>query len=323
MSRHVAVTGATGFIGRHVVRALAARGDLVTAVVRPNSPGLRAGPLPEGVELASADLTVAELQRAFSGADVVVHLAGVVSTARQEHYTAINVEGARAAAEASRQVGAHLVNVSSLAAAGPAPAHSPRSEDDPPAPITTYGITKLGGERAVERVPGLTWTTLRPGVVYGEGDHALTALFRLARLPLMPVVGAADTAYTFVHIDDMVRAIVAAVDRRAAGLRCFVGHREPVTAHGLVRAVRDIAGGRARLVGVPAPLVWLAAQACDLAGAVAGRELLLSRRRYSEMYAPGFVCRVDRLRDELGVVAEVDLAEGLRRSAAWYLQDAS
>src|SRR5579885_2706990 len=116
MSRHVAVTGATGFIGRHVVRALAARGDLVTAVVRPNSPGLRAGPLPEGVELASADLTVAELQRAFSGADVVVHLAGVVSTARQEHYTAINVEGARAAAEASRQVGAHLVNVSSLAA---------------------------------------------------------------------------------------------------------------------------------------------------------------------------------------------------------------
>jgi len=251
-----------------------------------------------------------------------VHLAGIISTRRRTDYAAINVDGTRAAAHAARDAGAHFVYVSSLAAAGPAPASAPRSENDPPAPVTTYGMTKLGGERALAEVDGLRWTTLRPGVVYGEGDHALTPLFRMARSVVMPVVGGARTAFTFVYIDDMIRALVAAIDRRPDRLTCFVGHPKPVTAAGLVRAVRDAARGRAALVPVPAPLVWLAANACEVAGALAGKELLLSRRRYSEMYAPGFVCKVDRLRDELGVVAAIDLEEGLKRSAEWYVKDA-
>jgi nucleoside-diphosphate-sugar epimerase len=321
MSRRVAVTGATGFIGRHVVRVLAARGDRVAAVVRPDSPGLRAGPMPDGVEVVTARLTAEDLPRALAGADAVVHLAGVISTRLTANYASTNVDATRAVAEASRASGAHLVYVSSLAAAGPAPASAPRAENDPDRPITTYGMTKLGGERAIEAVNGLAWTMLRPGVVYGEGDHALTPLFGIARMPVMPVVGGADTAYTFVFIDDLVRAIVAAIDRKVDRLICFVGHPNPVTAHGLVRAVRAAAGSRALLVPVPRPLVWIAANACELAGALVGKELLLSRRRYAEMYAPGFVCSLDRLRDTLGVVAEVDLGEGLKRSAEWYLRD--
>ena len=323
MPRRIAITGATGFIGRQLARALIARGDHVTAVVRPGSPGLRAGPLPAGVETVCADLAQGRLERAFSGADAVVHLAGLISAARADRYSAVNVEGTRAAAEAARDAGAHFVYVSSLAAAGPAPADAPRSEDDAPMPINMYGITKLQGEGEVERTAGLRWTTLRPGVVYGEGDRALTPLFRMARLPVMPVVGGRETAYTFVHIDDMVRAALAALDRARDRLVCFVGHDEPVRARELVRAVRDAAGGRAVLLPVPAPLVWLAANGCELAGRALGRELLLSRRRYAEMYAPGFVCRVDRLKRELGIVPEVDLREGLRRSADWYVRGAT
>jgi len=318
----VAVTGATGFIGRHVARTLAARGDSVAAIVRPDSPGLRAGPLPEGVDMVRAALTPRDLSAAVAGADVVVHLAGIVSTRWARDYTAVNADGTRAVAEAARAAGAHLVYVSSLAAAGPAPASAPRRETDPSNPITTYGITKLAGERAVEGLAGLRWTTLRPGVVYGPGDHALTPLFRFARSLIMPLVGGAATAFTFVYVDDAVRAIIAAIDRRADRLTCCGGHSEPVTAAGLLRSVRSAAEGRATLVPVPAPLVWIAANACDLAGALAGKELVLSRRRYSEMYAEGFVCRVDRLRDELGVVAGIGLDDGLERSAEWYLGDA-
>jgi dihydroflavonol-4-reductase len=322
MARRVAITGATGFIGRQLAHALVERGDRVVAIVRPDSPGLRAGPFPDGVETAQAALRSPELAASFTGADAVVHLAGVISARRRATYAAVNVEGTRAAAEAARDAGAHFVYVSSLAAAGPAPASSPRTEDDRPAPINDYGATKLGGEREVAGVPGLRWTTLRPGVVYGNGDHALTPLFRMARSRVMPVVGGAETAYTFVHIDDMVRALVAAIDRRADRLTCFVGHAEAVRARTLVKAVRDAADGRAALLPIPAPLVWIGAQACELAGAAVGRELLLSRRRYAEMYAPGFVCRVDRLRTELGVVAAVNLEDGLKRSAGWYLRDA-
>ncbi|HTK28983.1 MAG TPA: NAD(P)-dependent oxidoreductase [Vicinamibacterales bacterium] len=319
----IAVTGASGFIGRHVVRTLAARGDQVTAIVRPRSPSLATLTAPPGGMLCQASLTPGDLETAFSGADAVVHLAGVISSSRRGDYAAVNAEGTRAAAEAARAAGARFVYVSSLAAAGPAPAAAPRDERDPPAPINSYGLTKLAGERAVEAVGGLQWTILRPGVVYGDGDHALTPLFAMTRLPIMPVVGGAGTAYTFVHIDDMVRAVVAAIDRAAAGLTCFVGHPAPVGARALVRAVRAAARSRALLVPVPSPLVWIAANVCELAGTLAGRELLLSRRRYAEMYAEGFVCRVERLKEELGVAAAVGIDAGLERSAAWYLRDAT
>jgi dihydroflavonol-4-reductase len=314
MARPIAVTGATGFIGRHVTAALAARGDHVRAIVRPDSP--RAAP--PGAAVVRAALTGPALDAAVSGCDTVVHLAGLVAASRDSEYVAVNVDAARAVAQATRAAGARLVHISSLAAAGPAPASRPRDEDDPPRPITMYGITKLAGERAVMDTPGLRWTVLRPGVVYGEGDRALVPLVRLAGLPIIPLVGAPDGAYMFVHIDDLTRAIVAAIDAEADRLICFVGHAEPVRPLELYEGLRTIVGGHGRIVRIPAPIVWLAANAGEVAGTIAGRTMVLDRRRYNELYSEGFVCRVDRLRDRLGVVANIGLQEGLERSSAWY-----
>ena len=76
--------------------------------------------------------------------------------------------------------------------------------------------------------------------------------------------------------------------------------------------------GRGRIVRVPAPVVWLIANAGELAGLIARRTMVLDRRRYNELYAEGFVCRVDRLRERLGVEATTGLHEGMRKSAGWY-----
>jgi nucleoside-diphosphate-sugar epimerase len=193
----IAVTGATGFIGRHLVSHFASRGDAVVPVGRP--------------------LEREALAKKFRGADTVVHLAGVVSTTRDEEYVEVNVGGARAVAEAARERGVRLVHVSSLAAAGPSPPGAPRTEDDPPAPMTAYGRSKLEGERVIAAIPGLPWTVLRPGVVYGSGDRALLPLFVLASRGVLPLIGRASAAYTFVHVSDLVRAIAAAVDQDARG----------------------------------------------------------------------------------------------------------
>src|SRR5207237_6875514 len=138
------------------------------------------------------------------GADAVVHLAGVVSATRDQDYFTVNVDGTRAVARAARAADARIVHSSSRAAAGPASPAAPRSEDDPPAPMTAYGRSKLEGERALRAVPGLTWTILRPGVVYGSGDRALLPLFALAARGVLPLIGQARAAYTFVHVDDLV-----------------------------------------------------------------------------------------------------------------------
>jgi nucleoside-diphosphate-sugar epimerase len=316
MSGVIAVTGATGFIGRHLAARLAARGDRVRAIVRPDSPR----PAPSGVDVVRAPLTAEALRPAFDGCDAVVHLAGVVTAPTEADYVAVNVDATRGVADAANRAGAWLVHVSSLAAAGPAPAAHPRVEDDPPRPITTYGITKLAGERAVAATAGLRWTTLRPGVVYGDGDRALAPLVALARSPIVPLVGRPDAAYTFVHVDDMIDATVAALARREDRLVCFVGHAEPVRPRQMFEELQAAGGRRGALVRIPAPVVWTAANVCDAVGRLVGRTMPIDRRRYSELYAEGFVCRVDRLRERLGVVAAIGLRDGLRKSAAWYFR---
>lgn len=293
----IAVTGATGFIGRHLVEHLAARGDTIVPVGRP-------------LDRPALSVTLA-------GADAVVHLAGVVSTIDESQFFAVNVDLTRAVAEAAAVAGARLVHLSSLAAAGPAAPAAPRSEGDPPAPITTYGRSKLDGERAIARIDGLRWLALRPGVVYGPRDRALLPFFALAKLGVLPLVGRATAGYTFIHVRDLVRAIAAAVDSDRHGEAIFVGHATPVTPRSLVEGVRA-AVGHAVIVPVPEVLLRAAAVAGDVAGRIRGRPMPINSRRLVELLAEGFVCRVDRLRDHLGVVAEIDLQSGLAETAAWY-----
>jgi len=205
MSLSVAVTGATGFIGRNLIAQLVGQGVVVRAVVRPQS----ARNVASGASVVRAALEPSALREAFEDVDAVVHLAGVVNALDETEYAAVNVEGTRAVVCAAAAAGVRLVHVSSLAAAGPASASAPRSEDDVPSPRTPYGRSKLDGERLVTAMRGLSWTILRPGVVYGPGDHALLPLFKCARLGLLPLVGRRDAAYMFVHVDDVVRTIEA------------------------------------------------------------------------------------------------------------------
>jgi dihydroflavonol-4-reductase len=315
--RTVAVTGATGFIGRHLTADLVERGVEVRAIVRPDSPNAA----PSGAEIVRASLKASALADAFAGIDAVVHLAGVVSAVDAETYAAVNAGGTREVAAAAAAAGVRLVHVSSLAAAGPAPASRPRSEDDPPGPITPYGQSKLDSERALRALPSLRWTVLRPGVVYGPGDRAVLPLFKVAAGLVAPVVGRPGAAYTFVYISDVVRAIEAALEGTAVGGTFFVGHPEPVTPRGLLETIQKTIGRRSPLIRIPMPVTRVAAEVCDVVGRVTGRAMLINRWRYAELAAEGFVCRVDRMRDVLGVTAAVDLASGIAKTAEWYRRE--
>jgi nucleoside-diphosphate-sugar epimerase len=314
--RSVAITGATGFIGRHVAADLVQRGVAVKAIVRPRS----SHTAPPGTTPVTSPLDADALRTAFSGVDAVVHLAGVVAAVEERTYAAVNAEGTRAVATAARDAGARLIHVSSLAAAGPAPAFAPHREDDTPRPVTPYGASKLESERIVHGTDGLRSIILRPGVVYGPTDRAVFPLFQAAARGVLPLVGRPGAAYTFIYIDDVVRAVVAAVEKVDASGTVFVGHPEPVTAHGLLDAIAAANGRRVRIVAIPMAITHAAAVACDVIGRIVRKPLPLNMPRYAELDAVGFVCRVDRLRDLLGVAAATGLREGIAKTTAWYRQ---
>jgi nucleoside-diphosphate-sugar epimerase len=297
----VAVTGASGFIGRHVVEHFEARGTEVVHLRRPFEPPA--------------------LLNAMRAADAVVHLAGVVSALHEREYVAANVDGTRIVAEACGTAGVPLVHISSLAAAGPASPRAPRTEEDPAAPINAYGRSKLAGERTIAGIDDLRWTMIRPGVVYGPRDRALLPVFKVAARGFMPLVGRLDAAYSFIHVRDLVRIIAAAADRSPAGDTIFAAHVHPVTTREVLEGVRAASGSRAAIIRIPMIATRAAAVVGDLAGMVLGRPSVINGRRYAELASEGGVCRVDRLRDRLGIVAEIDLPEGLADAYAWYRRE--
>ena len=184
--------------------------------------------------------------------------------------------------------------------------------------MTPYGVSKLESEQIVRATADLRWLIVRPGVVYGPTDRAVFPLFQAARRGVLPLVGRADAAYTFIHVSDLVRVIVAAVEKTGAAGTVFAGHATPVTAMDLLEAIQAATGRKATVIPIPMAVTHAAAILCDVAGRIVRTPMPLNVWRYAELAAEGFVCRVDRMRDELGVTASVGLLDGMAQTAAWY-----
>jgi dihydroflavonol-4-reductase len=308
MTGRVAVTGATGFIGWHVCERLRDAGCTVVAIVRPASKKS----LPEGIERVEAGLDAPGLIRGCQGADAIVHAAGIVRARSAAEYTAVNVEGTRAVVEAARALDARMVHVSSLTAAGPAPSERPHREGDVPAPITDYGASKLESEAVLRRMSGLRWTIVRPAAVYGPRDRQFLPLFQAARRGMFPRLPNADAfSLTLVHVEDVARAIElvygsGAVDRETL----FIGHPRPASFDGVLRTLALTFERRYRPLPIPFALIRLGAWL-----GVGG----LTAARLREVQSAGFVCHVERAEQGLGFQAAIDLVEGFRSTADWYV----
>ncbi len=325
------VTGSSGFVGSHLVEALAGAGWQVRRLVRPASPA--AGPeLPAGlarrVTAHSADLAdPAALARvgALDGVDVVFHVAGVTRRRTLAEFRAGNVAPTAAlldALAAQRRPPGRFVLVSSQAAAGAAAAPDrPRTEADAPEPVGAYGHSKREAERLVAAHPGgVAWTVVRPSAVYGPRDADFLPAFRSAARGVALYPGARDAALSLVYVGDLARALLlAAAAPAAAGRTYFVAGDEQTSWPAVYAAAAAAAGRRVRwAAAAPAWALGAAGVAGDAYAALTGRHPLVTREKARLARPRWWCCSAARARVELGWRAEVGLAEGARRAHAWY-----
>jgi nucleoside-diphosphate-sugar epimerase len=312
------VTGAGGFLGSALVRALAARGDPVRALVRRPAEGLSR----PGVELATGDATdPAVLRAAVRGCDVVFHLAGVRRATDPAEFLRVNAGSTRALLDACLAEAPGLsrfVLAGSMAAAGPS--RTPRREEEPLAPVEPYGASKAEAERiALSFADRIPVAVARPPRIMGPGDRENLLFFRIARARLALSFG--DRPLSWIDVDDCARGFLVLAERReAAGEAFFLASPETTTAEGLMVEAARALGLRARRIAVPAPLLRVAAALADAVTNATGRKLPLNRKLAAQILAPGWVCDPSKARDRLGFEARVPLADSIGRAARWYVE---
>jgi len=331
---NVLVTGASGFIGLHLVEALLRRGHRVRCLVRSAS---NVSALRElGVDLVAAEYDQQRtLEAAVSGAEVVYHLAGVTRTFLPQHFFQINGEGtARLAAACAAQPGPpRLILISSVAAAGPIPRGQVRVEADPPTPVSNYGRSKLAGEQAAERLAAhVPLTIIRPGIIFGPRDPAFVKILKTIRLLwLHPSPGFFPPALSYLHVEDLVELLLRVMDQGSCippaqngkpGQGCYfaVAPEYPTYAQ-LGRIVRPmLARPIAPVLPVAAPIAWCIAAASECISRLRGQPEELGFDKIREALATSWACSGAAARRDLSFEPARPLRERLKETIDWYLK---
>ena len=314
------VTGATGFVGGHLVDRLLARGDTVTALVRSEQ---RAASLRErGVRLVLGDLAdLGALQAAVPGQDVVYHVAGQLGASNEAALMAANRDGTRNLAETCLNAGEwpRFVLVSSMAAGGPARRGAPKRANDDDQPVTMYGRSKLAAERVLPGLP-VFWTVVRPPVVYGPRDReGFLPLFKAIKFGIAPMFGDGSMEVSLIHVSDLADALVLAGTTADISHRVFyVNHPETVTGADIVRTIAR-AMKRSPLP-VPIPR-WAAAITLGLTGMWADvfrQKSILHPDKLHEFYQEAWTADASPFIAATGWQPKLDLEQGVSDTAAWY-----
>jgi nucleoside-diphosphate-sugar epimerase len=269
-------------------------------------------------------LDQASLDAAVRGTDAVVHVAGLIAARSFREMRRVNEEGVgRIAAACGRSPSPprRFVLISSLAASGPSKGGRPRREDDPPRPVSRYGVTKLLGERAAARAlpPSVPLTVIRPPAVYGPFDRGIHGFFDAAARGILVRVGTRTRRVSIVHGEDLAAGIRLALDAdRAAGRTYFVADPEAYPIDELIARIAAAVGGRTRTIRVPEPLVRFAGAAAEEIARWRRETPLFSRDKVREFLAEGWVCDPSRAMDELGWRPARTLDDGLAATARWY-----
>jgi len=298
VTKVAAITGATGFVGPHLVAALARHGWTFRLLMRrwtplPSLPGVAA-------EIVWGDLSdEASLKRLVAGADAVVHAAGLIKARRPIEFDQVNRDGTARLSALAPDV--PFLLLSSLAAREPQ--------------LSPYAASKRAAEEVVTRRSG-PWLAVRAPAVYGPGDRETLAYFKMAARGFALQPAQPDARLSLIHVEDLAEALALALDRPLPPGVYEVddGHPGGYRHADMAAAAAEAFGRRVRAIRVGrGPMNTVA----RLNGLRPGAQIL-SPAKVRELYHSDWTVHENRLSQAIGFAARFGLVDGFRHTILWY-----
>ncbi len=307
----IAITGGTGFVGRHLVNRLVDEGHRVRLLVRSKTTA-RELFADLDLEIAHGDLdNLQALRELTAGAGTVIHLASKIAAKDRAEFDAVNVDGTRnvAAAAQAAKVG-QFIFISSLAARE---AH-----------LSGYAASKNQAEHELTQLTKygtMPWVILRPPAVYGPGDKATLPLLQALtqRYALLP--GRAEARFSLIYVEDLVDAIIALIgdqDTQGQTIELDDGKEGGYDWPGLAKIAGEVGGQRVRPVFVPRTVLSAAAGAIEFGAKIVDKTPPLARGKVQELYHPNWVCENKKLQTAGTWAPKTRFSEGFKKTVDWY-----
>jgi len=326
----VLVTGATGFVGQHLVPELLRKGFSVRCMVHRRPFDVRK--LGKNVELIKGDITDAlYIKKAVKDVDVVFHLAALLGRWQSEYpsseYYRVNFMGTKLLIEQCLKEGVnHFIYLSSAGVIGRAK-RIPIDEGCPCNPVFPYEQSKYFAEleigRAVER-KGFPATIVRAAHVYGPGDMNTLKIFRvIKRFKVFPLINGGRAIFQPIYVKDLVEALLLCMEKRdvSSGKTYIIAGSDRVSFKDFIRLSAELLKVPLRCFSMPKPLANFIGLACEAIFPFFRHEPPLTRSRV-EFFSRNQAYSINKAREELGFFPKTDLKSGLQMTISWYEENA-
>jgi nucleoside-diphosphate-sugar epimerase len=319
------VTGATGFIGSHLVEVLLQRGVEVRCLLR------RTGDL-KWIKGLSFETTFGDccdktsLREAVKGVDQVFHLAGITKALKEKTYFEINAFGTENLICACLENNPHIekfIYLSSQAAAGPGQNANKKKESDPCEPVSPYGQSKrLGEELALAHAHELPLLILRPSAVYGPRERDIYTFFKFVSKRIKPCLHGQVQRISLCYVQDVIQAILLAAEvQTKSGEIFFLSDGTDYRMEEIGDIFSQAMGVTALRIRVPRPMIFGIAFFSEYLSKISRKPSLISKGKVIEMIQVDWTCDIARAKTVLGFQPQFQLSQGARLTYQWYKKE--
>jgi nucleoside-diphosphate-sugar epimerase len=327
MTSEVFITGATGFVGSHLVDALIERGYIVNCLVRKKSnlKWLEGKPVKIVYHDSENATTYSVIESALKRSKYIYHVAGKISAISREDFMKGNAGLTRWLIERIFNSGAkpeRFLLVSSIAACGPGKGTLPVQESQEPNPVSAYGESKLAQEKiALEFSREIPVTIVRPPPVYGPRDIGMLPAIKALKIGIIPKWGKGIKT-NFVFVSDLVDGIImAAENKSSAGEIYNIAGSENLPAHEALEKIARSAGKRVFKVTIPVPLMWTLAILTEFKIKISRRPSIFNLEKMKEFKEENWTVDITKAKNDLGYEPRIGLEEGGLITWKWYIEN--